>query len=113
VQDAQVSRIHGCIGAMIREDEAQDEQMSWLHGCKGTTSLSVCCEFRSGLIHYAKQWEPEGRSDWGGTMCRKHKYRGYMDVKERCFLAYFFIAVDKRVTRPWVRIPTTTTLKTQ
>ena len=23
-------------------------------------------EFRSGLIHYAKQWEPEGRSDWGG-----------------------------------------------
>ena len=35
----------------------------------------------------------------GGTMCRKHKYRGHMDVKERCFLAYFFIAVDKEVSR--------------
>ena len=27
----------------------------------------ACClgEFRSGLIQYAKQWEPVGRSDWG------------------------------------------------
>ena len=25
-------------------------------------------------------------------MCRMHKYRGYMDVKERCSFAYFSVA---------------------